>query len=252
MDKQAEIKSASDVLAKANHVVALTGAGISAESGIPTFRGEDGLWKTYRAEQLATPTAFIQNPKLVWEWYDWRRGIIGAKDPNPGHKVLAEWEELFPNFVLITQNIDGLHQRAGSKNVIELHGNIWKQRCIEENSIIDNHDIPLNEIPPHCETCGALLRPHVVWFGESLDGPILQKSFMLSASCDVMLVIGTSAYVQPAASLPLSAGEAGAKIIEINPTPLTAQANFSFRAKSGEFLPLLDVEVRARTKAKKE
>jgi NAD-dependent deacetylase len=254
MDKQVELESASDVLAKANHVVILTGAGISAESGIPTFRGEDGLWKTYRAEQLATPTAFIQNPKLVWEWYDWRRGIIGAKEPNPGHKVLAEWEELFPNFVLITQNIDGLHQRAGSKNVIELHGNIWKQRCIEENSIIENHDIPLNEIPPHCETCGALLRPHVVWFGESLDGSILQKSFMLSASCDVMLVIGTSAYVHPAASLPLSAAEAGAKIIEINPDPtsLTAQADFSFQAKSGEFLPLLDMEVRARTKAKKE
>ncbi len=254
MDTQAELESASGVLAKANHVVALSGAGISAESGIPTFRGENGLWKTYRAEQLATPTAFIQNPKLVWEWYDWRRGIIAAREPNAGHKVLAEWEELFPNFILITQNIDGLHQRAGSKNILELHGNIWEQRCIEENSIVENHDVPLNEIPPHCETCGALLRPHVVWFGETLNGTILQKSFTLSSSCDVMLVIGTSAYVQPAASLPLSALEAGAKIIEINPdpTPLTAHADFTFRAKSGEFLPLLSAAVREKRKRTKE
>ena len=254
MNRQAELEAAGDVLAAADRVVALTGAGISAESGIPTFRGEDGLWKTYRAEQLATPTAFIQNPKLVWEWYDWRRGIIGTKEPNAGHKVLAEWEGLFPYFFLITQNIDGLHQKAGSKNVLELHGNVWKQRCIQEHTIIENHDIPLNEIPPHCESCGALLRPHVVWFGESLDGSILQKAFMLSAGCDVMLVVGTSAYVQPAASLPLSAVEAGAKIIEINPdpTPLTSQADFSFQAKSGEFLPLLDAAIKERMKAKKE
>lgn len=232
----------------------LTGAGISAESGIPTFRGKQGLWKTYRAEQLATPTAFIEDPKLVWEWYDWRRGIIGTKEPNPGHHVLASWEGLFSNFALITQNIDGLHQKAGSKNVIELHGNIWKQRCIEEQTIRENHDIPLKEIPPHCPTCGALLRPHVVWFGESLDGSILQQSFMLSSNCDVMLSIGTSAVVQPAASLPLSAAEAGAKLIEINPdpTPLTTYADFSFRAKSGELLPLLDAELRNRLQEKKE
>lgn len=254
MDAQVEIESACDVLIRANRIVALTGSGISAESGIPTFRGKDGLWKTFRAEQLATPTAFIQDPNLVWEWYDWRRGIICAKEPNAGHKVLAEWEELFPNFVLITQNIDGLHQKAGSKNIIELHGNIWKQRCIEENSIVENHDVPLDEIPPHCETCGALLRPHVVWFGEPLDGSILQKAFMFSSSCDVMLVVGTSAYVQPAASLPLSAAEAGAAIIEINtdPTPLTDRADFSFRAKSGMFLPLLDAAVKERMKTQKE
>lgn len=254
MDAPPEFNSVCDILLASEKITALTGAGISAESGIPTFRGKEGLWKTYRAEQLATPTAFIEDPKLVWEWYDWRRGIIGTKEPNPGHDVLAAWESLFPHFTLISQNIDGLHQKAGSKNVIELHGNIWKQRCIEEQTIHENHDIPLREIPPHCPTCGALLRPHVVWFGESLDGSILQQSFMLSSNCDVMLVIGTSAVVQPAASLPLSAAEAGAKLIEINPdpTPLTTYADFSFRAKSGELLPLLDAELRKRQKEEKE
>lgn len=250
MEVRSQLGPVCDILLAAKRVCLLTGAGISAESGIPTFRGEEGLWKTYRAEQLATPTAFIQNPKLVWEWYDWRRGIIASKEPNAGHRVLAEWEGLFPDFALITQNIDGLHQRAGSNNVIELHGNIWKHRCIEENTIIENHDVPLKKIPPYCEKCGALLRPHVVWFGESLDGSILQKSFLLSSSCDVMFSIGTSAVVQPAASIPLSAAEAGVKVIEINPdpTPLTGSADFSFRTKSGEFLPILDEELRRRMK----
>lgn len=254
MDVRSQLGAVCDILLAAKRVCLLTGAGISAESGIPTFRGKEGLWKTYRAEQLATPTAFIQDPKLVWEWYDWRRGIIASKEPNAGHRVIAGWEEIFSDFALITQNIDGLHQRSGSNNVIELHGNIWKQRCIEENTIIENHDVPLKKIPPHCEKCGALLRPHVVWFGESLDGSILQKSFLLSSSCDVMFSIGTSAVVQPAASIPLSAAEAGAKVIEINPdpTPLTDSADFSFRKKSGEFLPILDEELRRRMKMKKE
>ncbi len=254
MDVPSNLGPVCDILVAADRVCVLTGAGISAESGIPTFRGEEGLWKTYRAEQLATPTAFIQDPRLVWEWYDWRRGIIASKEPNAGHKVLAEWEDLFPNFALITQNIDGLHQKAGSKKVIELHGNIWKQRCIDEKTITESQDVPLKEIPPHCEKCGALLRPHVVWFGESLDGSILQQSFMLSSSCEVMFSIGTSAVVQPAASLPLSAAEAGAKVIEINPdpTPLTASADFSFRAKSGEFLCVLHEELKRRMKNKKD
>ncbi len=254
MDVLSDLGPVCDILLAAKSVCLLTGAGISAESGIPTFRGKEGLWKTYRAEQLATPMAFIQDPKLVWEWYDWRRGIIASKDPNAGHLVLAEWEELFSDFTLITQNIDGLHQRAGSHNVIELHGNIWKHRCIDENTIIENHDFPLKKIPPHCEKCGALLRPHVVWFGESLDGSILHKSFQLSSSCDVMFSIGTSAVVQPAASLPLSAAQAGAKVIEINPdpTPLTGTADFSFRAKSGEFLPVLNEELKSRINMKKD
>lgn len=240
-----------EVLQEASRVAILTGAGISAESGIPTFRGEEGLWKKYRPEELATPTAFSQDPKLVWEWYDWRRGIIGQKEPNPGHKVIARWEETFPTVSLITQNIDGLHQKAGSKNIWELHGNIWKLRCTEEGTITENYDTPLKEIPPLCPNCGALLRPHVVWFGESLSPTILQKSIQLSSECDVMFVIGTSAVVQPAASLPFEASEAGAKIVEINldPTSLSLYADFSIRGKSGEILPLIDEELKKTPKA---
>jgi len=240
-----------EVLQEASRVAVLTGAGISAESGIPTFRGEEGLWKKYRPEELATPAAFSQDPKFVWEWYDWRRGIFAQKEPNPGHKVIARWEETFPTFSLITQNIDGLHQKAGSKNIWELHGNIWKMRCTEEGTITENYDTPLKEIPPLCPNCGALLRPHVVWFGESLSPTILQKSIQLSSECDVMFVIGTSAVVQPAASLPFEASEAGAKIVEINPdpTPLSLYADFSIRGKSGEILPLIDEEFKKTPKA---
>ncbi|UCC41659.1 MAG: NAD-dependent deacylase [Candidatus Aminicenantes bacterium] len=249
-----EIEPLIELLLNTTRVAVLTGAGISAECGIPTFRGEGGLWKKHRPEELATPTAFSQNPNLVWEWYDWRRGIIGSKDPNPGHEVLAQWEKVFPSFSLVTQNIDGLHQKSGSTKVLELHGNIWKFRCTEEGTITDNHDVPLKKMPPLCEACGALLRPHVVWFGESLSPTILQKAFLTSASCEAMFVIGTSAVVQPAASLPLQAANAGAKIVEINPdpTPLTSYADFSFRGKSGEILPAIDKEFSRRFKEAKE
>lgn len=242
MAAKQEVRQLAELLCNTNRVVVLTGAGISAESGIPTFRGEDGLWKKYRAEELATPTSFNQNPNLVWEWYDWRRGIIGQKAPNSGHKVLAQWENTFPSFSLITQNIDGLHQKAGSKNILELHGNIWKMRCTKEGTITENHETPLKECPPVCSACEALLRPHVVWFGESLSPPVIQKAFLLSSNCEVMFVIGTSAVVQPAASLPFTASESGAKIVEINPdpTPLTSYVNFSFRGKAGEILPLIN------------
>jgi len=242
MDLETELDSLINVLNYTKRVAVLTGAGISAESGIPTFRGKDGLWKTYRAEELATPSAFIRDPALVWEWYDWRRGIIGSKDFNPGHEVLVVWEKFFPTFHVITQNIDGLHRKAGSQNVLELHGNIWKLRCMEEGIITENYSTPLGEIPPHCSNCGALLRPHVVWFGESLDASILQSAFALSSSCEVMFVVGTSAVVQPAASLPLAASEAGAILVEINPdpTPLTSYVNFSFRGKAGDILPKID------------
>ena len=242
MEIKTELSPLINILNKTKRVAVLTGAGISAESGIPTFRGEEGLWKTYRAEELATPQAFSRDPQLVWEWYDWRRGIIGSKDFNPGHEVLASWEKLFPTFHVITQNIDGLHQRAGSQNILELHGNIWKLRCTQEETITEDHTAPLGEIPPHCPDCGALLRPHVVWFGESLDASILQSAFALSSSCEVMFVVGTSAVVQPAASLPISAGQAGATVIEINPdpTPITAYADFSFRGKAGDILPKID------------
>lgn len=254
MRKIPEISQLVDILCQTKQIVVLTGAGISAESGIPTFRGEEGLWKQYRAEDLATPIAFIKDPKLVWEWYDWRRGIIASKKPNAGHKILGRWEKIFPNFILITQNIDGLHQKAGSKNILELHGNIWKVRCTEERTITENHDIPLEEIPPHCPDCGALLRPHVVWFGESLSSSVLYKAFQVSSSCEIIFSIGTSAVVQPAASLPLAAAEANAKIVEINPdpTPLTSYADFSFRGKAGEILPLINKELNKKLKDRKE
>jgi NAD-dependent deacetylase len=254
MTEKPDTKALIEVLSHANHVVVSTGAGISAESGIPTFRGKEGLWKKYRAEELATPTAFAQNPNLVWEFYEWRRGIIAEKEFNPGHKVLARWENIFPVYSLITQNIDGFHQKAGSKNVLELHGNIWKLRCTEEGTITENHETPLKKSPPLCPDCGALLRPHVVWFGESLSPTVLQKAFQLSSECNMIFVVGTSAFVQPAASLPLAAAEAGAKIVEINPdpTPLTPYADFSFREKAGQILPLIDEELKKTLRAKKE
>ncbi|MFW6131128.1 MAG: SIR2 family NAD-dependent protein deacylase [Candidatus Aminicenantaceae bacterium] len=240
-----KLDSLVKILKNTKKVVISTGAGISAESGIPTFRGKDGLWKKYRAEELATPQAFKNDPKLVWEWYEWRRSIIGKKNPNPGHKILAQWEKIFPEYTLITQNIDGLHQKAGSTKVLELHGNIWKTRCTKTDKLFDCFDMPLKEIPPACPECGAILRPHVVWFGESLPHENLHQAFQKSSNCEVIFVVGTSAFVQPAASLPLYAAEEGAKIVEINinPTPLTSQSDFSFLGKSGEILPLINNEL---------
>ena len=236
------IERAAEILRPAQRVAVLTGAGISAESGVPTFRGPDGLWRRFRAEDLATPEAFARDPKLVWEWYDWRRGKIAGVDPNPGHATLARWERRFAVFTLITQNVDGLHARAGSKNLLELHGNIWKTRCTAEGTISDQFEVPLSSFPPLCPSCGALLRPHIVWFGESLDPVVIGRAFAESAVCDVMLVVGTSALVHPAASLPDHAASNGAKLIEINPepTPLTGEATVSLRGKAGEILPLID------------
>jgi NAD-dependent deacetylase len=206
----------------------LTGAGISAESGVPTFRGEGGLWRSYRAEELATPSAFRADPRLVWEWYDWRRGLIGACQPNAAHQTLAEMESHFDDFVLVTQNVDGLHRLAGSRHIIELHGNIWRMRCTRHcQPPWEDRSSPLPEIPPHCPGCGALARPDVVWFGESLPGRSLEAAFAAAQRCQLMLVVGTSAVVQPAASLPLLALQRGAYVVEVNPqaTPLSDAAD---------------------------
>lgn len=240
--EESEIQAVAGLLRQKPRVAVLTGAGISAESGVPTFRGQDGLWKQFRAEDLATPEAFNRDPVLVWEWYDWRRGIIAAKEPNPGHLTLARWESVFPRFVLITQNVDGLHEKAGSKNILELHGNIWKMRCTQEGTLSENRDFPLKENPPRCPSCDGFLRPHIVWFGEMLPRDVLDRAFALSSACEVMLVVGTSAVVHPAASLPIAAAENGAKIIEINPdpTPLTGYADYSLRGKAGDVLPAID------------
>jgi len=242
MDNSKDINQLIHLLARARNVSFLTGAGISAESEIPTFRGEGGLWKQFKAEELATMTAFQSDPKLVWEWYDWRRELIAKKSPNPGHLVIAKWEKLFPDFTLVTQNIDGLHQKAGSRGIVELHGNIWKMRCTAEGTVTDQHESPLKRIPPLCAACGALLRPHVVWFGESLDMKVLEEASTACSNCEVLFVVGTSAVVQPAASLPLAAAHAGATLVEINPqtTPLSDFVDYSFRGKAGEILPILD------------
>ena len=227
-------------LSRSTPVAVLTGAGISAESGVPTFRGQGGLWRSYRAEDLATPQAFRRDPALVWQWYDWRRSIIGACRPNAAHQALVDMEESLDAFVLVTQNVDGLHGLAGSRRVLELHGNIWRLRCTQECSPPweDRRD-PLPEIPPRCPACGALARPDVVWFGESLPGAVLMEATEASRRCELMLVVGTSALVQPAASLPLLALDNGAYLVEINPgvTPLSHLAGEVLREPAAQALP---------------
>jgi NAD-dependent deacetylase len=230
-----------EALRSARYVVVLTGAGVSAESRIPTFRdAQTGLWAKYSPEELATPQAFRRNPKLVWEWYAWRRELVTQAKPNPGHLALAELEQCVPKFTLITQNVDGLHQRAGNRNVIELHGNINRTKCFDEGGIIDSW-LPTTELPPRCPRCGGLLRPDVVWFGESLPQEALVVAFMAAEQCDLFLSIGTSALVQPAASLPLVALEQGTVVVEINPdtTPLTPRVTHALRGPAGQVLPAL-------------
>lgn len=200
-------------------LVVLTGAGVSKESGIPTFRdAQTGLWANYRAEDLATREGFLENPKMVWEWYDFRRNKVWDTQPNPGHFALAELETLFQRFTLITQNIDNLHQQAGSRNVLELHGNIFRYKCLDNNhpislELLENPDAS----PPSCPYCNAYVRPDVVWFGEMLPEITLRQAFEQASSADVMLIAGTSGVVQPAASLPVTAKESGATVIEVNP-----------------------------------
>jgi len=225
-------------LKESKRIAVLTGAGISAESGVPTFRGEEGLWKKFSPMELANCDAFMANPKLVWEWYNWRKGLINDVKPNPGHFALAELEEMCEEFILITQNVDGLHRRAGSKNILELHGRIYASFCLECKKEYD--DPVFEDGIPHCE-CGGLVRPDVVWFGESLDSNVLEHAFREAADCDVFLSIGTSAQVQPAASLPVLAKQSGAYVVEINPedTPITHLMDEFIPGPSGEILPVI-------------
>lgn len=227
-----------EALSRARRPLVLTGSGVSAESGVPTFRGPDGLWRNFRPEELATPEAFRANPGLVWEFYDWRRGVIHTVSPNPAHQAIAALEELFPSLTLLTQNIDGLHRAAGSRHLLELHGNIWQVRCVREGRVIEERRVPLSPLPPRCP-CGDFLRPNVVWFGEALDPSVLHEALTLAASCDFMLVAGTSSVVQPAASFPLLARRNGAYVLEVNaePTPLSDFADESLIGKAGEILP---------------
>ena len=234
------IKDLREKLWGARHIAVLTGAGISAESGVPTFRGEGGLWKQFRAVDLATPEAFSRDSKLVWEFYNWRRQLVAPLSPNPGHFALAEIESRVPRFTLITQNIDGLHEKAGSRNIIELHGNLWRVRCTRCETVTEDRRIPLPKLPA-CESCGSFLRPHVVWFGEMLEPQVLNAAYEAIGSCDLMIVIGTSGTVQPAASMGVQAKGNGAAVAEINlePTPYSDVYNISISGKSGEILPKL-------------
>ena len=247
-------EEAKELLASADTVSVLSGAGVSAESGVPTFRGEDGLWKSYAPEDLATPHAFRRDSRLVWEWYDWRRGKIRACKPNPGHEALAKFALGSRNVRIVTQNVDGLHEEAARKASegsdpspaipLELHGSIFRVRCTSCTYKVPHRD-PISteniEDLPKCPVCGSLLRPDIVWFGESLDADILSEAFRVAQSSQVCLVVGTSALVQPAASVPLATRDSGGRIIEVNPTetPLTPMASVSLRGASGEVLPSL-------------
>lgn len=230
-----------DILCNCNYVVVLTGAGVSAESGIKTFRDPDGLWAKFNPTELASIEGFMANPQRVWEWYRYRREIVYRAQPNSGHYSIAKMEKLFSQFTLITQNVDRLHQKAGSTNVIELHGNIIENHCFDCGTpYVGETDLENNEIP-RCRACGGLVRPSVVWFGELLPADALKLAEESSEECDVFFSVGTSAEVYPAANLPLIAKYAGATVVEVNPNPtaLSYYADFKLQAPSGEALPIL-------------
>lgn len=258
-----EIARARAVLEEADGIVVLTGAGISAESGLPTFRGAGGLWKEHRAQELATPEAFRRDPRLVWEWYAWRREVAAACRPNPGHRALARWLLRSPHARLCTQNVDGLHTRAAEEvpegapgehsrphapPILELHGSLFRTRCsscgeeVPHWSAIDATSL---DTLPRCKSCGGLLRPAVVWFGEMLPHRVLEEAFDLADRASAALVIGTSALVHPAASLPLLTLQGGGSVIEVNPepSPITELATVSLRGRAGTVLPALLGEV---------
>lgn len=223
---------------KQSKIAVMTGAGISAESGVPTFRDKQtGLWSKFNPQVLANFETFLQEPKLVWDWYDFRKKTIHEISPNPGHFALAELGKLFPDFTLITQNIDNLHQKAGSENVVELHGSIERNYCISCRKFKEI----VEELPPKCDFCGGLVRPDVVWFGEMLPEDALRFAFQKSKESDIFLCIGTSAVVYPAAQLPVEAARNGSKLIIINPeeTEISPFAAFHVFEKSGEYLPAL-------------
>lgn len=218
----------------------LTGAGISADSGVPTFRGTDGLWRNFRAEDLATPEAFKRDPRLVWEWYNWRRELIATKQPNQAHEALTILEGQVKDFWLITQNVDGLHRAAGSTKLSEIHGNIWKVRCTGCGTIEDNRDVPMRLLPS-CSGCGSLLRPHIVWFGESLAPEDINRSYAALEGCEVLLIVGTSGLVYPAASFAPIAKSAGAFVVEVNldSTPSSNLVDISLQGRAKDLVPLL-------------
>ena len=228
-------------LRDARRVAVLTGAGVSAESGIPTFRdAQTGLWARYSPQDLATPEAFRRNPRLVWEWYAWRRELVASAAPNPAHLALAEIERRAPQFTLITQNVDSLHQRAGSRNVIELHGNITRTKCFAEDTPVESW-AATDELPPRCPRCGGPLRPDVVWFGELLPEAALLAAREAAATCDLFFSIGTSGVVEPAASLPFLALKRGAVVVIVNPDIQASPGPtlYGLKGPAGQVLPAL-------------
>lgn len=254
MTVQANIIYAAGILDRAQRVAVFSGAGISKESGVPTFReAQTGLWARYDPQRLATPAAFRRDPDLVWSWYMYRRDLVTHVNPNPGHRAIAQLEELVPDLVVLTQNIDSLHIRAGSRDVVELHGSVLRYKCFAgcrgNPTPIDLDTIEYDkQHAPLCPHCGDRVRPDVVWFTETLPPDALQRAFEVASACDVMLVVGTSGIVQPAASLPIQAGQSGALVIEVNPQPslITPTADIFLQRPSGEVLPELVDALRER------
>ena len=230
-----------DALRLGRHVCVLTGSGISAESGVPTFReAQTGLWAKFDPHELATPEAFLRDPELIWKWYRWRRELVSNVEPNAGHNALVDLAEQTTKFTLITQNVDGLHQRAGSQDVIEFHGNLFEDRCFVEGCVVTDAPDDSADVPT-CPACGGNLRPGVVWFGEAIPESALQDAMTAASSCDLFLSIGTSSLVWPAAGLADAARVAGASIVEVNPdtTPLSNASNYRLNGNSGAVLPEL-------------
>ena len=249
IDSVAALGQARSLIRDATRVMALTGAGISAESGVPTFRGPDGLWKQYRAEDLATPDAFARDPRLVWEWYGWRRSVVRQCVPNAAHLALAAASAERPAFRVVSQNVDGLHPQASdtceaASRPIELHGSLFRIRCTgcgDRRDDSDAIDATTYETLPHCVTCGALMRPDIVWFGESLDPNVLDSAIRIASAADVCLVVGTSALVHPAAGLADLTRRARGSVIEVNlvETPLSGIATIALRGRAAAIVPEL-------------
>jgi NAD-dependent deacetylase len=248
------VLSASERLGTARRVTVLTGAGISAASGIPTFRGAGGLWRSFRPVDLATPEAFARDPKTVWEWYDWRRGLVAKASPNRAHETLARWSRRFEPFSLITQNVDGLHERAGTRGVVRFHGSLWNLRCSAACGSSpggwEDRRPALPELPPLCPDCGAFARPGVVWFGERIPESALDAA-QRALDCDVCLVVGTSSVVTPAARLVDEARALGAFTIEVNPeaTPASSRVDLAIAGKAEDVLPEIDAALRTAGRA---
>jgi len=233
--------SLQTILPKSKNIVFLTGAGISEESGIPTFRGPEGLWKKYDPMNLASISGFYKDPKLVWEFYQDRQNLILKSEPTLGHFTIAKIEQIKENTTILTQNIDGLHKKAGSKHIVELHGNILKAKCTRCSFIGDISKDTIKSLPPLCTLCNNILRPDIVLFGEPLNQKTWKNAYDVSTNCDVMFIIGTSLNVGPVNTLPLYAKENRSILVEINPEPTVFNhiMDFSFRGKAGEILPIL-------------